>query len=93
MEPKIKTVWQKQDCKFDVPADCFCLHHGYKERSSVMIRLNDDGTIYLSDYRESRYPDHIVSVTVPFEVFVDSWTAFIQHLQAKAAEAAKEVSR
>lgn len=88
--PEIKTVHQEQICQFDVPADIFRVYHGYKDRSSVQVRLESDGTIYLCDHRESRYPDKYVTATVPFSVFVEEWPKFIEFLAAKAVEEAEE---
>ena len=64
--------------------DRFAVSHGYRERSSVQLRLNDDGTVYMCDAEEARYPEKYISATVPFKVFVAEWPRFIQFVAAKA---------
>jgi hypothetical protein len=88
--PETKTVYQEQQCQFDVPADVFRVWHGYKDRSSVQLRLEKEGQqVYLCDYRESRYPDKCVTATVSFDLFVEEWPKFIEFLAAKEAERAE----
>ena len=88
-EPEIKTVWQDQQCKFDVPADKCRVSFGHKNRDMIVFEWRGDH-FYLCDDRRSRYADGIVPVEVPLEVLAEHWPAFIQFLQAKVAEAAKE---
>jgi hypothetical protein len=66
--------------------DRFVVEHGYKERSSVQIRLEGDGTVYLNDTRESRHPDQYITAKVPFKLFAEEWPRFIEFLAAKAHE-------
>jgi len=88
--PSIETIYQEQQCKFDVPADTFQVHHGHKDGSTVTCRLNEDVTVYLGDNNEARYPNKSVSATVPFELFVAEWPRFVEYMRAKAADAGKE---
>ena len=81
--PCARTHSREHTCSCEVPMDRFAVNHGYRERSSVQLRLNDDGTVYMCDEEESRYPKYI-SAKVPFEVFVAEWPRFIQLVAAKA---------
>jgi hypothetical protein len=89
-EPATKTVWQSQECKFEVPADYCRIDFGYKNRDTIVFAWRED-YFYLCDDRRSRYPDGIKAVDVPLAVLAEHWPAFIEFLQAKVAEA-KEVS-
>lgn len=84
-EPESKTVWQDQQCKFDVPVDSCRVNFGYKDRDSIVFEWRKDH-FYLCDNRKSRHPNGIVAVDVPLEVLVEHWPAFIEFLQAKVAE-------
>lgn len=90
-KPESKTVYQTQQCKFDVPADIFKVCHGYKDRSSVQIRLEPDEKIYLCDHRESRYPEQYVTESVPFDLFLQEWPKFICCLTAKMLEISQTI--
>ena len=81
----MRNVYQEQQCKFEVPANLFYVSHGYKERDSVQVRLNDDGTVYISESRDSRYPQRTVSAAVPFKLFVEELPRFIEYLESLAA--------
>jgi hypothetical protein len=89
-EPVIEDVYAKQQTKYQVPLDQFFIRHGYKDRSSVQIRLEKDGHIYMSDSNESRSWDRekLITTTVPFKLFIEHWPQFIVFLRARAAEAA-----
>jgi len=82
--PCARTHSREHTCSCEVPMDRFAVNHGYRERSSVQLRLNDDGTVYMCDAEESRYPEKYISATVPFGVFVAAWPRFIQFVASKA---------
>lgn len=84
--PEIKTVWQDQECKFDVPADSCRIEFGYKDRDSIIFEWRKDH-FYLCDARESRFPDKIIAADVPLAVLAEEWPRIIAFLQAKVAEA------
>jgi hypothetical protein len=46
------------------------IHYGYKNRSSIQIRLEQNGDIYCCIYKEYK-TNKLTTVTVPFEVFLE----------------------
>lgn len=78
----MKTIDHSQWCTIRVPTDVFLVDYGYKDRSSVQVRLQPDGQVYLSDDNEAVYPDKIISATVPFELFAREWRQFVRHMAA-----------
>jgi len=71
----------KPTCREEVPADKFMIGFGYKERSSIQIRLEESGEIYASVFpNEGAY--NARSATVPFKLFVDQFYEFLAHLNA-----------
>lgn len=97
IEPEIKTHYEEQSCKFEVPMDRIYLRHGYKERDSVQVRYDggqgDEAKIYLCDSREGRYPDKIVAARIPFDIFLKAWPNFIEHVAALTHEAQQQTEQ
>lgn len=87
VSPETKTVYQEQQCKFDVPADSCRVAFGYKLRNTIVVEWRDDHW-YLCDDRNDRFPNRIIAIEVPFEVFTEHWPQIVEFFQAKAAEAA-----
>ena len=84
--PSTRTKSLQHTCSCEVVLDRFAVNHGYKERSSMQIRLEADGNVYMQDAQESRYPEKYISATVPFKLFIEEWPRFIERLAAKANE-------
>ena len=82
IEADIVKRWKSCQVEFEHEEKRFAAHHGYKQRDTVQIRLEDNGDIYLSDYSDIRYPNRIISVSIPFNIFIKEFPQFIEHLQA-----------
>jgi hypothetical protein len=80
-EPDTTKRYQACRVEFEHTCNRFAVHYGYKGRSQVQVRL-DGEEVYLSVHDEARYPDRLVSVSVPFELFAEKLPEFIRHLQA-----------
>lgn len=67
--------------RMEVPTDKFLVNFGYKDRSSVQIRLEKNGDVYASVF-----PEHIscgaATATVPLNMFVEKFREFVHHLAA-----------
>jgi len=85
-EPEIKTVWQDQRCKFDVPADSCRIRHGYKDRDQIVFEWRGDH-FYLSSRQDGRFPDRAIAAAVSLEVLAEHWPQIVEFFQSKAAEA------
>lgn len=78
-----KDHYESQQCKFTIPADHFEVDFGYKDRNSIQLRLEKDGSVSAFDSREERYPSKIIcAVNVPWGVFQEAWPQFVEHLAA-----------
>lgn len=81
------TIYQQQQCKFDVPARRFCVEFGYKEGNVITMEFRDGDMVYLGDVRDSRYPDKWLSACVPFKVFAEAWPRFVQFIATQVDSA------
>ena len=88
MKPQIKTHWQSQQCRFDVPTDMFIVEFGYKERDRITIRLQENDIVYLCYYTDTaRYDeDKYIVVEVPFDMFKKKFKDFVKYLQGLTHE-------
>lgn len=83
--PSTKTVYQDQQCKFDVPADSCRVDFGYKDRDAIIFDWREDH-FYLCDRSNSRFLNRIIATDVSIEVMAEHWPDIIKFLQAKSAE-------
>lgn len=80
--PSVRTISRQHSCQCEVTMDRFVVRYGPRERRSVQIRLEGDGTVYLTDTR----PPNQVTAKVPFHLFAEEWPRFIECMAAKAHE-------
>jgi len=70
----------------ECPTDKFEVRFGYKDRSSVQIRLQENQDTGEPEIYASVFPEHISYgahiATVPFKMFVDKFREFLDHLAA-----------
>jgi hypothetical protein len=92
--PATMKRYEQQQISIEVPLDVFRVQFGYRDRDSIQIRLEKDGTVYIRDDRETRKFDEsrMRSGRVSWELFAEEWPDFVRYLLAKqhaAAEAAE----
>ena len=85
--PETKTVYQEQQCKFDVPATRFSVGFGYKDRDCITVEFRDGDMVHLHDVRQSRYPDKWLTASFSFEIFAEEWPRFVEFMAARAESA------
>ncbi len=88
-KPEADVVRRHQTCQVAFEHACkrFAIHYGYKQRSDVQIRLEDNGDVYLSSSDETRrHPARLLTVTVPFKLFAQELPEFIKHLHGRLME-------
>ena len=83
--PEKTTRSEQQHVSIDVLLGTFRIWFGYKDRDSIQIRLEDDGTVYICDDRESRkYSEaRMRSGYVSWELFEKEWPDFVRYLLAQ----------
>ena len=82
----MREVSTKQLVQFTVSEDRFRVRFGHKDRDSIQIRLENDGSVYLCDSRDGQQDRW---ARVSWNVFQAEWPAFVGYAMSKMAEAAK----
>ena len=83
--PETKTIYQDQECKFDVPADGCRVAFGHKDQSQIIMDWRKDH-FYLCDVRQGRLSDRMITVDIPIEVMAKYWPEVVKFFQDKVAE-------
>ena len=92
--PEKTTRSETQYISIDVLLDTLCVRFGYRDRDSIHIRLEEDGSVYLCDSRESRKfgEPQMISGPVSWELFAREWPGFVRYMLAKNHDAAAEAA-
>jgi hypothetical protein len=80
--------YENQHISINAPLDCFRARFGYKDRDSIQLRLNNDGTVYVCDDREGReLGGPPMAGSISWEVFASEWPGIVKFLLRKEHEA------